>query len=770
MTLATVALRKGRSAAPSVRGAALGGAWLLPAAMIVSGVLTYAFHIVAARTLGPAAYGQIAVLWGAMFLIAIVLFRPVEQTTSRAIADRLARGEEVRSVLRAVGSLSLMLIVAAAVLAILGWSTLTQRLFDGDNAMTTMLVAGVVAYGMSYLVRGVLGGTRWFAGYSLGLVVDSVARLAVAAPLLLVASKLTAATAVVAAGVAGAIVPLLVGRKHLRGLRDPGAGAPFKLSSALSFAGPAGVVAGADQLFVNGGPLLVVAAGGPGATRAAGIVFAATMLVRAPVYVFQGLAAALLPNLTHLQATADAALFRRAVLRTVAFLLGCGGLIAAGMALAGPAAMSTLYGSDFQRRPDRPRDPRSRRRVLPRRLHDLAGAARRRSSERGSQGVGGLGRSLRCALFRDPGRQPDACQRCVHLCDAGLSDPARRCAVGKDAVVRTPIRVGLVGLGERGTRLARTFDELPGAEIRWLCDRSPDVRMAHRARFPSASWTASFGDILTDDGVDAVVIATPASNRFDLALRALEADKHVFVEQPIALGGEEAQVLVDEAEARDRILAVGNAVLFQPAVRKLKELVVAGALGDVYYMHADRHRNGGVRSDENALWHLGAQDIAVLLYLLDDQPIEVAARGESYLRGELPDVVFAYLKFATGISAHLHFSWLDPLQQRRTTVVGAERMAVIDDLEPERKLTIYDKREVGLRRSRSAITPMGASATSSRLACAPRTRRSSSARASWPGSAPRSGEDRTVATVRRSSRSWRRCRSLWTTEGSRSRS
>ena len=199
--------------------------------MIVSGVLTYAFHIVAARTLGPAAYGQIAVLWGAMFLIAIVLFRPVEQTMSRSIADRLARGEEVRSVLRAVGSLSLMLVVGAAVLAILGWSTLTERLFDGDNAMTTMLVAGVVAYGMSYLVRGVLGGTRWFAGYSLGLVVDSVARLAVAAPLLLVASKLTAATAVVAAGVAGAIVPLLVGRKHLRGLRDPGAGAPFKLSA-----------------------------------------------------------------------------------------------------------------------------------------------------------------------------------------------------------------------------------------------------------------------------------------------------------------------------------------------------------------------------------------------------------------------------------------------------------------------------------------------------------------------------------------------------------
>ena len=152
--------------------------------------------------------------------------------------------------------------------------------------------------------------------------------------------------------------------------------------------------------------------------------------------------------------------------------------------------------------------------------------------------------------------------------------------------MRTPIRVALVGLGERGTRLARTFDELPGPDSLAL---RPEPGCPHgtRTRFPSASWTASFGDILTDDGVDAVVIATPASNRFDLALRALEADKHVFVEQPIALGGEEAQVLVDEAEARDRILAVRNAVLFQPAVRKLKELVVAGALGDVYYIHAE---------------------------------------------------------------------------------------------------------------------------------------------------------------------------------------
>jgi O-antigen/teichoic acid export membrane protein len=283
-----------------------------------------------------------------MFLVAIVLFRPIEQTTSRAVADRLARGEEVRSVLRAASVLAAALVVVAAILTVAFWSTITERLFVGDEAMALMLVAGVVAYGGSYFVRGILGGTRWFAGYSLGLLVDSVARLAVAAPLLFVASKLTAAAAVVLAGVAGAALPLLIGRRHLRGLTARGPGKPFRLPDAAAFAGPAGVIAGADQLFVNGGPLLVVVAGGPGATRAAGIVFAATMLVRAPVYVFQGLAAALLPNLTHLHATAGAGSFRRAVLRTVAFMLGCGGLIAAGMAFAGPTAMRSLYGADFE--------------------------------------------------------------------------------------------------------------------------------------------------------------------------------------------------------------------------------------------------------------------------------------------------------------------------------------------------------------------------------------------------------------------------------------
>ncbi len=326
---------------------AVSGTWLLSGAMIASGVLTYAFHILAARTLGPTAYGQIAVLWGAMFLAAIVLFRPVEQTTSRALADRLARGEEGRSVIRAAAVMAVVLILVAAVVMAASWTTLTSRLFLGDNVMTVALCAGIGAYGLSYLVRGVLGGTRWFGGYSLGLMADAVVRLAVAIPLVLVASKLTAAAAVVAAGLAGALVPLFVGRRRLTPIVAPGPGEPFRIRHGVAFAGPATAIAAADQLFVNGGPLLIILAGGIGASRSAGIVFAATMLVRAPVYVFQGLAAALLPNLTHMQATADFGPLRRAVFRTATFMLACGAVLVGATVVLGPELMRGLYGAKF---------------------------------------------------------------------------------------------------------------------------------------------------------------------------------------------------------------------------------------------------------------------------------------------------------------------------------------------------------------------------------------------------------------------------------------
>lgn len=333
-------------AAASRRRPVLVGAWLLPATMVVSGVLTYAFLVLAARRLGTTAYGHVGVLWAAIFIAAIVVFRPIEQTASRTIADRLARGGEAVTVLRSLAAIVGAIVVLAAIGLGLGWNLLRDRVFHGDEFLTVSFVAGVAAYGAAYVVRGVVGGVRWFAGYGLGLIADGVVRLAVAAPLLVVASEHLAAAALVAAGAGGAILPLALGRRRLKDLAVGGAAPRFHAGAAIAFAAPASIIAAADQALVNGGPLLVIAAGGRDASRTAGIVFAATMLVRAPVYVFQGLAASLLPNLTRLHATRDRARFAWALRRTLLVLGAAGAAIAVGAAAAGPAAMR-LYGSGF---------------------------------------------------------------------------------------------------------------------------------------------------------------------------------------------------------------------------------------------------------------------------------------------------------------------------------------------------------------------------------------------------------------------------------------
>src|SRR5581483_2948534 len=245
-------------------------------------------------SLGPAGYGRIGALWAAMFITAIVAFRPIEQTASRSIADRRARGEETRSVAVSVGKLAVALMAAIGIAGAASWHVLTARLFGGDATLMALLLVGVAFYGFSYVVRGLVGGALWFNGYGVNLLADGLGRLVLAAPLVLVASRPTAGVAVAGAGLA----PLLLGRRRMLPLLEGGRGERFHTARALRFAGPAATIAASDQLLVNGAPLLVFASGG--STKAAGLAFAATMLVRAPVYVFQGVAAALLPNLTRL--------------------------------------------------------------------------------------------------------------------------------------------------------------------------------------------------------------------------------------------------------------------------------------------------------------------------------------------------------------------------------------------------------------------------------------------------------------------------------------
>jgi predicted dehydrogenase len=254
------------------------------------------------------------------------------------------------------------------------------------------------------------------------------------------------------------------------------------------------------------------------------------------------------------------------------------------------------------------------------------------------------------------------------------------------------VTVGIVGLGYWGPNLARNFAALDGCELRWCCDREPEARERWRASLPSARFTGELGDLLTDPELDAVVVATEVPSHAALALAALGAGKHCFVEKPLAQSSAEAAEVAAAAQGGDLVLMVGHLLEYHPGVAKLKEIVDSGELGEIHYVYSNRLNLGKIRDDENALWSLGAHDISVLLHLFEgEEPTEVLARGESFVREGVEDVVFCYLRFPSGRVAHMHLSWLDPNKERRFTVVGSRRMATFDDMELERKVTVYDK-------------------------------------------------------------------------------
>ena len=254
-----------------------------------------------------------------------------------------------------------------------------------------------------------------------------------------------------------------------------------------------------------------------------------------------------------------------------------------------------------------------------------------------------------------------------------------------------PVRVGVVGLGYWGPNLARNLAAIPGCELRWLCDADDGAREKLAASFPGARTTAELADLLADEELDAVVLATPVTTHAELAVAVAEAGKHCFVEKPLATNARDAQAAVDAAASAGKVLMVGHLLEYHPAVTRLKALVEQDELGSLYYVYGNRLNLGKLRVDENALWSLGAHDVSVVLHLIDEEPEECVAQGASYVREGVEDVVFCYLRFPSGVVAHLHLSWLDPHKERRMTVVGAKRMATFDDMLVEGKLTVYDK-------------------------------------------------------------------------------
>jgi predicted dehydrogenase len=255
--------------------------------------------------------------------------------------------------------------------------------------------------------------------------------------------------------------------------------------------------------------------------------------------------------------------------------------------------------------------------------------------------------------------------------------------------VEALVRVGQAGLGAWGANLVRNVDEV--ADLAWLCDSSQVRLDALARRYPGARTTVSFDELVDDPSVEAVVVATPVPTHYELARQALEAGKHVFVEKPPAMRADEMTELVRIAEERNRVLMPGHLLLYHPGVRKLKELVDSGDLGEVLCVYGNRQNLGTIRTNENALWSLGVHDLSVILHLIGEEPSEAWAHGNAFLTPGVEDVVFCYLRFPSGKIAHLHLSWLDPHKMRKLTVVGRDKMAVFDDMELERKITVYEK-------------------------------------------------------------------------------
>ncbi len=259
-------------------------------------------------------------------------------------------------------------------------------------------------------------------------------------------------------------------------------------------------------------------------------------------------------------------------------------------------------------------------------------------------------------------------------------------------MTESAVRIGVAGLGYWGPNLARNFAAVPGCELAYCCDSSEAARARLSRTYPGARFTSDLAELLEDPALDAIALATPVPTHAELAVRVLEAGKHCFVEKPLAQSVADAERAVLAAEASGRVLMVGHLLEYHPGVRMLKGLADSGELGDrIYYIYGNRLNLGKLRSDENALWSLGAHDVSVVLHLAGEEPWEVTAHGESYVRSGVEDVVFCFMRFPSGLSAHLHLSWLDPHKERRFTVVGSRQMATFDDMAIEGKLSVYDK-------------------------------------------------------------------------------
>jgi predicted dehydrogenase len=253
------------------------------------------------------------------------------------------------------------------------------------------------------------------------------------------------------------------------------------------------------------------------------------------------------------------------------------------------------------------------------------------------------------------------------------------------------VRIGVIGYGYWGPNLVRNFYETPGVQVACVSDLRAE-RLKHLvSRYPTVRVTVDHRELIADPGIDAVVIATPVSTHFDLAMRALQAGKHVFVEKPLASTAEQVHRLLEAAEKANRILMVDHTFVYTGAVRKIRQLVDDGSLGDIYYYDSTRVNLGLFQHDVDVIWDLAVHDLSIMDYVIPAKPVAVSATGLSHVPGGKENIAFLTLFFGGPLIAHIHVNWLAPVKVRRTLVGASRKMIVYDDLEQSEKIKVYDK-------------------------------------------------------------------------------
>lgn len=253
------------------------------------------------------------------------------------------------------------------------------------------------------------------------------------------------------------------------------------------------------------------------------------------------------------------------------------------------------------------------------------------------------------------------------------------------------IRIGVIGFGYWGPNLARNIAQFDGTELVVVADFDADKRARAQRLYPYIDTAADAAALIARDDLDAVVIATPLASHFDLALATLQSGKHVIVEKPVAASPAQALRLKREAEARNLVLLVDHTFIYSGAVAKMRELVTAGDLGDLFYFDSTRINLGLFQHDTNVIWDLAVHDLSILFHVLDQRPVAVSANGVNHFPDGHENIAYLTLFFPSQLIAHINVNWLAPVKVRKILIGGSRRMIVFDDMEPSEKVKVYDR-------------------------------------------------------------------------------